>query len=153
MQSKVDSVQAYIDQVADDKKQTFDLLRETILKNIPDGFIEQMNYGMLGYIVPHSIFPAGYHCDPKLPLPFANLAAQKNNVSLYHMGLYADAKLLDWFTTEHAKRSKKKLDMGKSCIRYKKPEDVPVDLIGELFQKINPQDWIELYTKNLTKKG
>ena len=148
----MDSVDAYIDHIADDKKQTFNLIREAILKNIPKGFVEQMNYGMVGYVVPHSIFPSGYHCDPKLPLPFANLAAQKNNVSLYHMGLYADTKLLNWFTTEHAKRSKKKLDMGKSCIRYKKSEDVPIDLIGELFQKINTQDWIELYTKNLTKQ-
>ncbi|HEY1044879.1 MAG TPA: DUF1801 domain-containing protein, partial [Bacteroidia bacterium] len=141
----------YIDQITEDKKQTFNQIREVILKNIPKGFVEQMNYGMIGYVVPHSIFPAGYHCDPNLPLPFANLAAQKNNVSLYHMGLYADKELLEWFTSEHAKRSKKKLDMGKSCIRYKKPEDVPLDLIGELFQKFNPQKWIELYSKNLKK--
>lgn len=151
MQTKEETVEAYIHQIAEDKKQTFNQIREVILKNIPNGFVEQMNYGMIGYVVPHSIFPAGYHCNPKLPLPFANLAAQKNNVSLYHMGLYADANLLEWFTSKHAKRSKKKLDMGKSCIRYKKLEDVPLELIGELFQKMNPQKWIELYSQNLKK--
>jgi hypothetical protein len=110
-----------------------------------------MSYGMIGYVVPFSLFPNGYHCDPKLPLPFAQIAAQKNFIAIYHMGLYADADLLNWFTTEHAKASKKKLDMGKSCIRYKKAEDIPFKLIGELFSKITVDQYIETYTNNLAK--
>ncbi len=151
MQSKAQSVEEYLEQVADDKKATFMALRNIIKQNIPKGFDERMSYGMLGYVVPHDIFPSGYHCDPKLPLPFVNLAAQKNFIAIYHMGIYANPKLMEWFTTEHAKRSSKKLDMGKSCIRYKKPEDIPVDLIGELMSKMSVQDWIEVYTSMLNK--
>ena len=114
-----------------------------------------MNYGMIGYVVPHSKYPAGYHCNPKDPLPFLGLASQKNFIAIYHMGVYADAKLLKWFTDAHAKASSKKLDMGKSCIRYKKPEDIPYDLIGELAAKMTVEQWIDLYEisfKNSRKK-
>ncbi|HKZ36872.1 MAG TPA: DUF1801 domain-containing protein, partial [Chryseolinea sp.] len=117
-------------------------------KNLPKGFKEVMSYGMLGYVVPHTLYPNGYHCDPKQPLPFISLASQKSHIALYHMGLYA-GKNLDWFTKEWSKTTDKKLDMGKSCIRFKKPEDVPMELIGELASKITPKEWIVMYEKNL----
>lgn len=142
----------YIAAIADDKRAAFEKLRATVRKNIPKGFEESISYGMLGYVVPFSKYPSGYHCDPKLPVPFAHLAAQKNFIAIYHMGLYCDKKLLDWFTAEHAKRSARKLDMGKSCIRYKKPEDIPFDLIGELFAKMTVDDYLDIYTSNLIPK-
>lgn len=111
-----------------------------------------MSYGMLGYVVPHSLYPDGYHCDPKLPLPFMNIASQKNFIAVYHMGVYADPKLLKWFTTEYAKHSKLKLDMGKSCIRFKKVDEIPFKLFAELASKMTPRDWIALYEKNLKSK-
>lgn len=139
----------YIEQLSEDRKETVGLLRKTVLDNLPEGFVETINYGMLGYVVPHTLYPAGYHCDPKLPLPFMNIASQKNFVALYHMGLYADAELMDWLTAEYAKVSKTKLDMGKSCIRFKKPEQIPFGLIGELAKKLSVQEWVSLYEVKL----
>jgi hypothetical protein len=147
MQSKATTVDQYIDELPEDRKKAMEELRKVIKKNIPKGFQEFMSYGMIGYVVPHSKYPAGYHCDPKLPLPFMNLASQKNFIAVYHMGIYADPKLLQWFTEAHAKASTKKLDMGKSCLRYKKPEDIPYKLIGELVSKITPDEWIEIYER------
>ena len=118
---------------------------------MPEGVKESMGYGMMGWCVPHSIYPAGYHCNPKDPLPFIGLASQKHFIAVYHMGIYADPKLLKWFKTAHAKASPKKLDIGKSCIRYKKPEDIPFDLIGELASKVTPEQWIECYEKLLKR--
>jgi hypothetical protein len=141
----------YVDLVPENFKQSIVELRKVIKKNIPKGFHETISYNMLGFVVPHSKYPNGYHCDPKLPLPFASIAAQKNFVAVYHMGVYAMPDLYQWFVDEHAKRSKKKLDMGKSCIRYKKFEDIPLDLIGELFAKVNPDQWIEVYESKLLK--
>ena len=126
-------------------------LRNILKQNLPKGFEEVMNYGMLGYAVPHSIFPKGYHCDPKLPLPFISLASQKNFIALYHMGIYADNKLLDWFVAEYPKHAKTKLDMGKSCIRFKQVDAIPFELIGELATKMSVQDWITIYEKNLQR--
>ena len=120
MQSKALTPKEYIDSLPDDRKQAVSELRMIILKNLPKGFTEVMGYGMIGYVVPHSLYPNGYHCDPKLPLPFMNIASQKNFVAVYHMGVYADTKLLDWFVKEYPKHIKSKLDMGKSCIRFKK---------------------------------
>jgi len=120
MQSKAVTVDEYIASLPEDRKEAIATIRKIILKNIPKGFKEVMGYGMVGYAVPHSIYPNGYHCDPKLPLPFMGLASQKNAISFYHMGIYADKKLLDWFVKEYPKHSKAKLDMGKSCIRFKK---------------------------------
>jgi uncharacterized protein YdhG (YjbR/CyaY superfamily) len=142
------TVDGYISQVPEDRKEGINTLRKTILKNLPTGFEEFISYGMVGYVVPHSIYPSGYHCDPKLPLPFMAFANQKNFISFYHMGIYADPTLMDWFTTEFAKRSKAKLDMGKSCIRFKKVEAIPFDLIGELVAKTSVNDWITTYEKN-----
>ena len=148
MTSSATTVEAYLESLPDDRREAINKLRKVIKKNLPKGFREEMNYGMIGYVIPHSLYPAGYHCDPKLPLPFMNIASQKNNISIYHMGVYASPELLKWFTAAHAAASKKKLDMGKSCIRYKKTEDIPVELIGELASKITPAEWIALYEKN-----
>lgn len=151
MTSAATTVDAYIAELPEDRKATIEKLRKIIKKNLPKGFKEQMGYGMMGYSVPHTIYPDGYHCDPKLPLPFMGMASQKNSINIYHMGIYADPDLYKWFTEAHAKASKKKLDMGKSCIRYKKPEDIPFDLIGELCAKMTPQDWINLYEAKYKK--
>ncbi len=126
-------------------------LRNVINKNIPKGFSEGMGYGMLGWAVPHSLYPAGYHCKPEDPLPFLGIASQKNFIAVYHMGIYADPKLLKWFVDEFKKQSTSKLDMGKSCIRFKKPEQIPFKLIGELASKMTPKEWIALYEKGLKK--
>lgn len=151
MQSKASTPDEYFATLPEDRRDAMAQLRKVIKKNLPKGFQEVMNYGMPGYVVPHKIYPGGYHCDPALPLPFLALASQKNSINFYHMGIYADPKLLKWFTSEFPKHSKKKLDMGKSCVRFKKPEDIPYDLIGELVSKMSPQDWIALYEKNLKR--
>ncbi len=144
-------IKEYLAQVPEDRKPAFEKLRKIILDHIPDGFQETMSYGMIGYVVPHSIFPDGYHCDPKLPLPFASIANQKNFIALYHMGIYATPDLLEWFTNEYPKHCKYKLDMGKSCIRFKKPDDIPFELISELFQKLTVQEWVDKYTSIIKK--
>lgn len=151
MQSKATTPEQYIKELPEDRKEAISKLRETVLKNLPKGFKETMAYGMLGYVVPHEIYPAGYHCDPKLPLPFANIASQKNFIAFYHMGVYSDPALLKWFTTEYPKHSPAKLDMGKSCIRFKKQEHIPHKLIGELVKKISVKDWIKTYEENLKR--
>ena len=151
MQSKAATVNEYVAELPPERIPAIEKLRKVIKKGLPKGFEECMNYGMIGYVVPHKIYPAGYHCDPKLPLPFMGLASQKNAISVYHMGVYADPKLLAWFTKEHAKAATKKLDMGKSCIRYKKPEDIPFELIGELCSKMTTEDWIACYEKGMKK--
>lgn len=147
MQSKATTPDAYIAEMPTERQTAFKKLRAVIKKNLSPGFKEVMSYGMLGYVVPHSKYPAGYHCDPKLPLPFMGIASQKNFIAVYHMGVYASPELLKWFTTAHAKVSSKKLDMGKSCMRYKKPEDIPFELIGELTAKMSADEWIALYKK------
>lgn len=147
------SVPDYLEKVPEDRKDAFNQLRKAILDNLPEGFKEELNYGMIGYVVPHSRYPAGYHCDPKLPLPFVGIASQKNFIAVYHMGIYSDKKLLDWFVMEFPKHSTLKLDMGKSCIRFKKPDKIPFDLIGELMRKISMEEWIEVYETNYLKKN
>jgi len=144
MQSKATSVQEYVDALPEDRKQAITMLRKVIVQNIPKGFEEVMSYGMIGYVVPHSLYPKGYHCNPKLPLPFVNVASQKNFIAVYHMGVYADKDLLTWFMNEYPKYSKTKLDMGKSCIRFKKPDQIPFQLIGELASKITVESWIAI---------
>ena len=147
MISKATTVKEYIAELPPDRKKAMTLLRKVILENLPDGFEETMSYGMIGYVVPHSKYPAGYHCNPTLPLPFMNIASQKNFIAVYSMGVYSDPELLKWFTDAHAKASPKKLDMGKSCIRYKKTEDIPFSLIGQLASKRTPDQWIAAYEK------
>ena len=152
MKIEAQSVQEYLENLPEERKEPIEKLRKIISENLPNGFEEQLSYGMIGYIVPKSIYPKGYHCTPELPLPFLNIASQKNSINLYHMGIYADEKLLLWFQEEFPKYSKKKLDMGKSCMRFKKPEDIPYELIGELARKMTPQDWIEMYGNAFVKK-
>ncbi len=145
MTYQVSTPEEYVNAIPEERREVFEKLRETIVENIPDGFREGIGYGMIGYAVPHQLYPPGYHCDPKLPLPFVSIASQKNFIALYHMGIYADPNLLDWFVSEFPKHSKSKLDMGKSCIRFKKPEHIPYDLIGQLMQKMTVEDWVNLY--------
>jgi len=145
MQSTAKTVNDYINELPEERQTAFLKLRESVLKNIPKGFEEQMSYGMLGYVVPHSIYPNGYHCTPKLPLPFISIGSQKNFIVMHHLGLYANPKLLEWFTAEYPKHSKLKLDMGKGCIRFKKMDQIPFDLIGELAGKMSVNEWIECY--------
>ncbi|MFY7848945.1 MAG: DUF1801 domain-containing protein [Bacteroidia bacterium] len=151
MRIEASTPEAYLESVPEERKAVVRRLHELIMENLPQGFEAGVGYGMLGYIVPHSLYPAGYHCDPKQPLPFMGLASQKNNISFYHMGLYADQALLDWFVGEYPKYSKTKLDMGKSCIRFKKEENIPFPLLAELVRKMKPEDWIRLYEANLKR--
>ena len=145
MTSNAKSPEEYVESLPDDRKPVIQKLRQIISEKLPKGFHECISYGMIGYVVPHSLYPAGYHCDPKLPLPFLSIASQKNFIAIYHMGIYAEPKLLAWFQAEYAKVCKSKLDMGKSCIRLKKMDDIPFELIGELASKISPKEWIDLY--------
>lgn len=149
MQSKAKSPDEYIKSLPEDRRKAITELRKQILKNIPKGFQEVMSYGMIGYVVPHSLYPAGYHCNPELPLPFLCIASQKNYISVYHMGLYGSSELLEWFKKEFSKQTTSKLDMGKCCVRFKNPEIIPFKLIGELVSKITPKQWIKTYEKNL----
>lgn len=139
------SVKHYIDTIPEERRAVFVKLKDIVAKNLPKGFQEEMSYGMIGFVVPHSEYPAGYHCNPKLPLPFISIANQKNFIALYHMGLYANPDLLKWFEDEYLAVTGKKADMGKSCVRFKKPELIPFELIGKLSQKISMKDWIKTY--------
>ncbi len=145
MQSKATSPDQYIKELPEERKGVMSKLRKIVLDNLPEGFEETMNYGMLGYVVPHSKYPNGYHADPKLPLPFINLASQKNHIGFYHMGIYSDPELLEWFTEEYPKHVSGKLDMGKSCIRFKNINKIPYELLGELVTKISSDEWIKTY--------
>ena len=151
MTIKATTIEEYLDQLPADRLEPMTQLRKTVLENLPDGFKEVIGYGMPSYVVPHEIYPAGYHCDPKLPLPFMSFASQKNFVAFYHMGIYANPELMDWFVAEYPKHCSRKLDMGKSCIRFKKVEEIPFDLIGELVKKMSVEDWINLYETNLKR--
>lgn len=151
MTIKADNIADYISKVPEERQAAFSQLIEVVRDHIPDGFAEELNYGMPGHVVPHSLYPDGYHCDPKLPLPFVSMANQKNFIALYHMGIYANEDLLNWFVEEYPKHCKYKLDMGKSCIRFKKVDHIPYDLIAELMQKMTPQDWIDLYEANVKR--
>ncbi|WP_442265170.1 DUF1801 domain-containing protein [Tenacibaculum sp. ZS6-P6] len=151
MKYEANTPQEYIDQLPEERQSVIQQLRDVIKKHLPEGFEEGINYNMIGYYVPHSIYPDGYHCDPKLPLPFMNIASQKNSVNLYHSGIYANPEIHDWFVSEYPKHCKQKLDMGKSCVRFKKLDDIPYELIGELCSKITVEDWISTYEKNVKK--
>lgn len=151
MQSKATTVKQYIAELPDDRKKVISELRKQIKKNLPKGFKETMGYGMIGYVVPHSMYPNGYHCNPKDPLPFMNIASQKKFVAVYSMGIYSNPKLLKWFTDEYDKAGVGKLDMGKSCIRLKKMDKIPYELFGELASKVTPEEWITYYEKAIKK--
>ncbi len=147
------TVSDYLANLPEDRRDSFDNIRKAILTNLPEGFEECINYGMIGYVVPHSIYPSGYHCDTKLPLPFMNIANQKNFIAFYHMGIYGNPDLMSWFVNEYPKHSNAKLDMGKSCIRFKKMDDIPFALIGELVSKMTVNDWIQQYESLCRKKS
>ena len=151
MKIEVTTVEEYLNQLPTDRKDAINKLREVILKNLPHGFVEEINYGMIGYVVPHSIYPSGYHCDPKLPLPFMNIANQKNFIGFYHMGIYSQSELHDWFINTWPNHSSQKLDMGKSCVRLKKIDEIPYELIGELTSKMTPEKWIDIYEAAVKK--
>ncbi|MBC7777143.1 MAG: DUF1801 domain-containing protein [Phycisphaerae bacterium] len=141
----------YINAVDEGRREAFSKLRDTISENIPADFQEQMCYNMISYVVPHELYPPGYHVDPKVPLGLVAIAAQKNFIALYHMGVYTMPELLDWFVREYPKHCKGKLDMGKSCIRFKKPEEIPYALIAQLMQKVSVDDWVECYESNIKR--
>ena len=147
MQNTSSDIEEYLVNVPEERKEAFKKLIETISENLPSGFEQGMSSGRIAWQVPLETYPDGYHCTPGSPLPFLNLASQKNFIALYHMGIYADPELRDWFVSEFPKHSSRKLDMGKSCIRFKKVDDIPYELIGELVQKVSPQQWISLYEK------
>jgi len=151
MNSWAITIDEYCHLVPIHQAESFALLRKTILDHLPDWFVECLNYGMLGYVVPHSIYPVGYHCDPKLPLPFIGLAYQKNSINMYHMWLYADRVLMDWFISERPKHTSIKLDMGKSCIRFKNYEKISYELLEELVEKTSVQEWVSLYEESLKR--
>ncbi len=153
MQYEAKTPDEYVDAIPKERKKVINELRKVIKDNLPKGFSEEINYGMIGYVVPHHIYPKGYHCDPKLPLPFMNIASQKNFIAVYHSGIYADPTLLNWFMKEYPKHVKTKLDMGKSCIRFKKIDQIPLNLIGKLASKITPQEWIIIYESNIKKEN
>ena len=141
----------YIAALPDDRREIMSQIRGTINANIPDGFIECMPYGMIGWAVPHSIYPKGYHVDPSKPLGLISLASQNSHIAIYHMGLYPGTKLNKWFTAEWPKHSSNKLDLGKSCLRFKRPADVPLDLIGDLAGRLTPKEWIKIYEAMLSR--
>jgi len=151
MNSKALTPSEYIAQLPEDRKDVVQKLRQTILDHIDSKFQECMNFGMLGYVVPFTIYPDGYHCNPKLPLPFMNLASQKNFIAVYHMGVYAKKEIYDWFITEYPKHTTAKLDMGKSCIRFKKMDAIPYALIGQLAAKLSADEWIAIYESQIKK--
>ncbi len=151
MKIEANTPDEYIAQLPEDRQQAVSKLREIFCRNLPEGFQETISYGMIGFVVPHSVYPAGYHCDTKLPLPFINIASQKNFIALYHMGIYANKNLLDWFVAEYPKHCATKLDMGKSCIRLKKIDQIPYDLLEELATKMTVSDWIGLYEQQIKR--
>src|SRR5437868_11968672 len=147
-----ESPEEYIEGLPEDRRAAVSSIRDVINSNIPEGFKECICYGTIGWVVPHSLFPAGYHCDPSKPLMLMGLASQKGHISLHHLGLYASGPLLKWFQDEWPRHSTRKLDMGKGCVRFKKPDETPLALMGGLASKLTPQAWIELYERALTRK-
>ncbi|MEY2652341.1 MAG: hypothetical protein RLZZ321_1434 [Bacteroidota bacterium] len=146
-----ETVDAILENIPEERKEAFNRLHQIIVDHLPAGLEPGISYGNLGYVVPHSLYPAGYHCKPSEPLPLAWIASQKNSINFYHMGIYADPKLMNWFVAEYPKHSTQKLDMGKSCMRFKKPEHIPFELIGQLMEKMTAQQWIDMY-ESLYKK-
>jgi hypothetical protein len=154
MISKSTTIQQYMDELPTERLEAMTKLRNTIISNLPKGFYEQMTYGMIGYVVPHTLYPKGYHCDSLSPLPFMNIASQKNFIAIYHMAIYCDVDLHNWFIEEYNQLNLKKLDMGKSCMRFKKESDIPYELIGRLCKKLSVNQWIQLYeSKFIPKKN
>ena len=152
MKIKAENIEEYFANIPKERRDPMNKLRAIINKNIPKEFTEMLNYGMPGWVVPFSVYPDGYHCNPKLPVPFINIASQKHFIGFYHMGIYANPELYKWFVNEYPKHCKRKLDMGKSCIRLKNIEEIPYKLLAELCTKMTANDWIELYEEKLKSK-
>ena len=148
---KPTTVTEYFSALSEERKAPMEQLRASISTNLPSGYEEVLNYGMPSWVVPHAIYKAGYHANPKLPLPFLSIASQKSHVAVYHMGLYASPPLMDWFVRGWPNHCSKKLDMGKSCIRFKKTADIPYELIGALCQKMTVQEWIDVYEQGIKR--
>ena len=151
MISKATTIPEYLAAIPEERAVIIEKLRNVITKNLPKGFEEGIQYGMIGYFVPHKMYPNGYHCNPIEPLPFMSIASQKNSINIYHMGLYANKELYDWFVTEYSKQFSRKLDIGKSCIRFKKETDIPFDILEKLVQKIPVEEWISTYESSIKK--
>lgn len=145
------TVKEILANIPKDRAASFNKLHDVIVKNLPKGFEPGISYGGLGYVVPHNLYPAGYHCKPSEPLPFAGIASQMHSINFYHMGIYADPDLLKWFVAEYPKNSKQKLDMGKGCVRFKQLDEIPYKLIGELMKKITVKKWIAIYESTMKK--
>lgn len=139
----------YIESLPEERREVIKEVRSAIKNNLPEGFEETTEYGMITYYVPHSIYPKGYHVNPKDPLPFMAIASQKNHVAVYHMGIYMDDELLSWFVEEYEKSVPTKLDIGKSCIRFKNTKKIPVELIGQLSSRLTTKKYIELYEASI----
>lgn len=151
MKANGTTVEEILANMPEERKEAFNKLHQVIVANLPEGFAPGISYGGLGYVVPHTVYPSGYHCKPIEPLPFAGIASPKNSINFYHMDMYAQPELYDWFVNEYPKYSSRKLDIGKSCVRFKKVDDIPFELIGALMQKMSLTDWITLYESNLKK--
>ncbi|MCJ8152233.1 DUF1801 domain-containing protein [Chryseobacterium sp. SSA4.19] len=151
MQIQAVSLEDYLSKIPEERRDIFRKIFDTVNNHLPEGFIQNVSSGMIGWGFPLEIYPAGYHCTPGSPLPFISLASQKNFVALYHMGMYAKPELLNWFTEEFPKYSKRKLDMGKSCIRFKKMDDIPLELLAALSEKMTVEEWVEVYESNFKK--
>ena len=153
MRTAGETVQDILLNVPEDRAKVFNNLHDVIVKNLPKGFEAAISYGGLGYVIPHTLYPAGYHCKPSEPLPFAGIASQKKSINFYHLGITAAPKLLEWFLTEYPKHCKQKLDMGKGVVRFKKFDDIPFKLIAALMKKMSAEQWIEVYENNLLPKS
>ncbi len=151
MQSKSTTVEQYLIELPEERKLPMNTLRDIIKYNIPEGFEEVMSYGMIGYVVPHSIYPNGYHCNPKLPLPYINIGSKKNFIILHHLGIYGSKEISNWFVAEYPKYAKHKLDIGKGCVRFKKINEIPFLLIEELIKKISLKKYIAQYEANIKR--
>ncbi|MCC6321189.1 MAG: DUF1801 domain-containing protein [Phycisphaerales bacterium] len=151
MQSKAATVARYLAELPEDRRAVISAVRRVILENLDEGYAEGMQYGAIGYFVPHSIYPAGYHCDPRQPLPFAGLGSQKNHLSLGLMCCYSDSEENRWLRAAWVKAGKK-LDMGKVCIRFKKLDDVPLEVIGEAVRRVPAAKYIAIYESALAQQ-
>ena len=148
MTYSVNSVDEYVDAIPADRRDVFQKLRQIAKENLPKGFEEGLSYGLPAFVVPFSLYPKGYHCRPEEPLPFISIAVQKNFYGFYHMGIYSYPELLQWFRDEYEKENIGKPDMGKSCLRFKKPEKIPYNLLARLCKKITVEEWIGFYEKS-----
>lgn len=146
------TVQEYLEAIPETKRGAVKKLRDVVRENLPDGFAEQMAYGMISYVIPLSRYPKGYHAQDGEPLPFLSIAAQKSHIALYHMGLYGQPKMMQWFVSAYSTLVPTKLDMGKSCIRFRNPKHIPFDLIAELCRKMSVDDYISVYEQSFLKR-